>query len=106
MTNNDFLDNPKSDLQAAYLRLQLAFEQLTTALVEQLTPTLKRIIEVFKSFWECLRKFLFSRIGNRRVKHLANHAKKARVRKKNQKRLRKIILRGKVPTDGIIKISR
>lgn len=73
-----------------------AIEQAVDAIVEvvkQVCEAIKRvwnqICKTFHALWEST---LTAISGNRRVAHLAFHAKKERARKKNLKRLWRIVI--------------
>lgn len=73
-----------------------AIEQAVDAIVEvvkQVCEAIKRvwnqICKTFHALWEST---LTAISGNRRVAHLAFHAKKERTRKKNLKRLWRIVI--------------
>ncbi len=94
--NNIFdLDNPKSEIQAAFLRARLAIEALCSEIAEILTPIIAEIAAKFAEFWRSLKLFLFGAEKYRKIIHLAKYGKKARTRKKNITRLIRLLERGR-----------
>ena len=89
------IDNPKSDVQAALLKLRLTIEESVSALVEQLAPLLENTKRIFLELWERLKAFLYSSKQYSKIIHLSKHGKTARIRKKNRVRLIRLFLREK-----------
>ena len=74
-----------------------AFDEIIKSLVEALKPVIEAVTKTVSSAFEQIRPVMKALMGgftyyckyygNRRVVHLALHAKKARVRNKNRNRL-------------------
>lgn len=58
-------------------------------IVEAIRPVVEGIVEFFKTAWNAM----ISAYANKRVRHLALHAKKHRTRKKNLHRMQKDFIR-------------
>lgn len=93
------IDNPKSDVQAALLKLRLTVEESVSALIEQLAPLLADMKRIFLELWEQLKAFLYSSKQYSKIIHLSKHGKTARIRKKNRARLIRLFLREKYKPD-------
>ena len=89
------IDNPKSDVQAALLKLRLIVEESVSALAEQLAPLLADMKRLFLELWERVKAFLYSLKRYKKIIHLSKHGKTARIRKKNIARLIRLFLREK-----------
>ena len=89
------IDNPKSDVQAALLKLRLTLEESVSALAEQLPPLLEDMKQLFLELWERVKAFLFSAKQYSKIIHLSKYGKTARIRKKNTARLIRLFLREK-----------
>lgn len=89
------IDNPKSDVQAALLKLRLTLEESVSALAEQLAPLLEDMKRLFLELWERVKAFLFSSKQYSKIIHLSKYGKTARIRKKNIARLIRLFLREK-----------
>ncbi len=76
------LSDPKDPVQYELLKLEYAFLELRDAIVEAFAPIVQDLANVIKEFFNAI-----CRSASPRVAYLAVHAKKARTRKKNQKRL-------------------
>lgn len=89
------IDNPKSDVQAALLKLRLTLEESVSALAEKLAPLLADIKRIILELQERLKAFLYSSKQYSKIIHLSKHGKTARIRKKNIARLIRLFLREK-----------
>jgi len=89
------IDNPKSDVQAALLKLRLVLEESVSALAEKLAPLLADIKRIILELQERLKAFLYSSKQYSKIIHLSKHGKTARIRKKNIARLIRLFLREK-----------
>ena len=89
------IDNPKSNVQAALLKLRLVLEESVSALAEKLAPLLADIKRIILELQERLKAFLYSSKQYSKIIHLSKHGKTARIRKKNIARLIRLFLREK-----------
>lgn len=89
------IDNPKSDVQAALLKLRLTLEESVSALAERLAPLLADMKRLLLELWERAKAFLYSSKRYKKIIHLSKHGKTARIRKKNRACLIRLFLREK-----------
>lgn len=89
------VDNPKSDVQAALLKLRLTAEESVSALAEQLAPLLEDMKRIILELWERVKAFLYISKKYSKIIHLSKYGKTARIRKKNRARLIRLFLREK-----------
>lgn len=83
---------PEEDLQRMKEALDAVAEQIKVvfdAAVQVLKQIADNLCKTFSGWWDSILKYF----GNKRVVHLAFHAKKKRTRKKNRNRLLKEFLR-------------
>lgn len=84
---------PPQTFEEGFEKAVEAITKLTHALATAITPIVNVLIPIMKNFADLTRIGL-EKFPNRRVVHLALHAKKPRTRKKNQKRILEWLGRG------------
>ncbi len=80
------LKNPKNELQYQLYKLQLIMEQFVTDFIPAIVEIITENIQAIVDFYKAIAKTYFPKVA-----HLAFYAKKAKTRKKNTKRLYRLL---------------
>lgn len=85
--NQDALQQAAEALSEIFEKLSEIFRELARKIVDVLTPYLRKVMKWAKETFKAMLKQQAEAAGLERCFHLAYHARKARTRKKNIKRI-------------------
>lgn len=75
-------------VKEAILKIADAFREIIEKIAEALTPAIKATVEIIRKIWDAIARGLVPK----KWWHLYKHAKKRRIRKKYEKRIRERVL--------------